>query len=52
MVNQMAARNLQRATFDGEDWWGERVLTDISVRRDGRWQLVPRHASNLAAGTA
>ena len=48
----MTSRTLLRATFDGKDWSGELYLTDVWVRRDGRWQLVRRHASNLVPGAA
>ena len=48
----MSSRNILRATFDGKDWSGELYLTDIWVRRDGRWQLVRRHASNLVPGAS
>src|SRR5262245_61310662 len=46
----MASRNQLRATFDGKDCSGHLALTDVWVRRDGRWQLVRRHATNLEAG--
>src|SRR5262245_45947445 len=39
-VALMTSRNLLRATFDGADWSGELYLTDVWVRRDGRWQVV------------
>ena len=48
----MTSRNILRATFDGKDWSGELYLTDVWVRRDGRWQLVRRHASNLVPGAS
>ena len=35
----------QNATFAGHDWSGEFLLTDIWVKRDGRWQVVARHSS-------
>ena len=46
----MTSRNVLRATFDGKDWSGELYLTDVWVRRDGRWQVVRRHASNVVPG--
>ena len=46
----MTSRNVLRATFDGKDWSGELYLTDVWVWRDGRWQLVRRHASNVVSG--
>ncbi|HVR09815.1 MAG TPA: nuclear transport factor 2 family protein [Thermoanaerobaculia bacterium] len=39
----------QTATFAGQDWSGEFLITDIWVKRDGRWQVVARHASRPAA---
>jgi ketosteroid isomerase-like protein len=48
----MPARTLLRATFDGKDWRGELYLTGVWVRRDGRWQLVRRHASDVVPGAA
>jgi hypothetical protein len=48
----MTSRNILRATFDSRDWSGEVYLTDVWVRRDGRWQLVRRHASNVVPGAA
>lgn len=38
----------QTATFAGRDWSGEFLLTDVWVKRDGRWQVVARHASRPA----
>jgi ketosteroid isomerase-like protein len=35
----------QNATFAGSDWSGDFLLTDVWVKRDGRWQVVARHAS-------
>jgi ketosteroid isomerase-like protein len=35
----------QNATFAGQDWSGDFLLTDVWVKRDGRWQVVARHAS-------
>ncbi len=49
-VALITSRNVLRATFDGRDWSGELYLTDIWVRRDGRWQVVRRHASNAVPG--
>ena len=46
----MTSRNVLRATHDGKVWSGELYLTDVWVRRDGRWQLVRRHASNVVPG--
>ncbi|MBV8202123.1 MAG: nuclear transport factor 2 family protein [Acidobacteria bacterium] len=39
----------QTATFAGQDWSGDFLITDIWVKRDGRWQVVARHASRPAA---
>ena len=38
----------QSATFAGSDWSGDFLLTDVWVRREGRWQVVARHASRPA----
>jgi ketosteroid isomerase-like protein len=46
----MTSRNSLRATFDGEDWSAEVFLTDVWVRRGGRWRLVRRHASRVVPG--
>src|SRR5215510_2083124 len=51
-VALMTSRTMLRATFDGKDWSGDVALTDVWVRRDGRWQIVRRHASNLVAGAS
>ena len=48
----MTSRSILQATFDGKDWSGELYLTDVWLRRDGRWQLVRRHASNLVPGAS
>ena len=44
-VAVMQSRWRQRARLRGEDWSGEGLLTDVWVRRDGRWQVVARHSS-------
>ncbi len=46
----MTSRNFLRATFDGRDWRGELYLTDVWLWREGRWQLVRRHASDVVPG--
>ena len=33
------------ATFAGRAWSPENYITDVWVRRDGRWQVVRRHSS-------
>lgn len=38
----------QSATFAGHDWSGDFLLTDVWIKRDGRWQVVSRHASRPA----
>jgi len=38
----------QNATFAGHDWSGEFLLTDVWVKRNGRWQVVARHSSRPA----
>ena len=48
----MTSHTMLRATFDGKDWSGEVALTDVWVRRDGRWQIVRRHASYLVPGAS
>jgi ketosteroid isomerase-like protein len=32
-------------TFNGQDRSGDYLVTDVWVRRDGRWQVVTRHSS-------
>ena len=39
------SRYRQVARLDGRDVSGELHVTDVWVRRDGRWQIVRRHAS-------
>lgn len=39
----------QAATVGGERWDGTFVLTDVWVRRQGRWQVVARHSSTPPA---
>ena len=39
----------QAATVAGERWDGTFVLTDVWIRRDGRWQVVARHSSTPPA---
>jgi ketosteroid isomerase-like protein len=39
------SRYRQVARLDGRDLSGELHVTDVWVRRDGRWQIVRRHAS-------
>lgn len=39
------SRLTQRATVDGQDWSGTFQITDVWIRRDGRWQVVARHSS-------
>lgn len=34
-----------RSTFLGQPWISDFLMTDVWVRRDGRWQIVSRHAS-------
>ncbi len=38
----------QTATFAGHDWSGDFLITDVWVKRGGRWQVVARHASRPA----
>ena len=37
----------QRATARGRDWSGSFRMTDVWVHRDGRWQVVSRHSTQL-----
>jgi ketosteroid isomerase-like protein len=37
----------QEATARGRDWSGTFRMTDVWVRRDGRWQVVSRHSTML-----
>ena len=38
------------ATFGGRAWSPENYITDVWVRRNGRWQVVRRHASPVVPG--
>ena len=38
-------RTRQRASVGGQDWSGRFLITDVWVRRDGRWQVVSRHGT-------
>jgi ketosteroid isomerase-like protein len=40
----------QRATARGRDWTGAFRMTDVWVHRDGRWQVVSRHRTQLSLG--
>jgi ketosteroid isomerase-like protein len=39
----------QKATYKREDRSGVFYLTDIWVKRDGRWKVVTRHSSNAVS---
>ncbi len=41
----------QKAAIDGQDWSLTLHITDVWVRRDGRWQVVSRHASHPVGRT-
>ena len=41
----MLSRWQHQATFDGKDWSGTMYITDVWIKRDGRWQVVRRHSS-------
>ena len=41
----LVSRYRQVATFDGRDLSHDMNVTDVWVRRDGRWQIVRRHAT-------
>jgi ketosteroid isomerase-like protein len=43
----MRSRYQQHATVFGKDRSGELLVTDVWVKRDGRWQVVARHTSLL-----
>lgn len=43
----MRSRYTQSATVFGVDRSGEMLVTDVWVKRDGRWQVVARHTSFL-----
>lgn len=39
----------QVASVDGRPWNATFMLTDVWIRRDGRWQVVARHSSSPPA---
>lgn len=41
----MRSRYTQNATVGGKDRSGAMLVTDVWVKRDGRWQVVARHTS-------
>jgi ketosteroid isomerase-like protein len=41
----LSSRYSQTARHDGADVSGSYLVTDVWVRRDGRWQVVRRHAT-------
>lgn len=41
----MRSRYTQSATVFGKDRSGQMLITDVWVKRDGRWQVVARHTS-------
>jgi ketosteroid isomerase-like protein len=41
----LSSRYRQTARLDGTDLSGDYLVTDVWVRRDGRWQAVRRHAT-------
>ena len=43
----MRSRYHQRATVQGQDRSGSMLVTDVWVKRAGRWQVVARHSSPL-----
>ncbi len=45
----MRSRYTQKATVGGQDRSGSMLVTDVWVKRDGRWQIVARHTSWLDA---
>ena len=48
-VAVVKSRMRQQATVDGRAWNETFMLTDVWVRRDGRWQVVARHSSTPPA---
>lgn len=44
------SRYHQKATMDGQNRSSTYLMTDVWVRRDGRWRLVARHISPLETG--
>jgi ketosteroid isomerase-like protein len=44
------SRYRQRGAMDGEDRSQAFLMTDVFVRRDGRWRAVTRHISPLDPG--
>lgn len=44
------ARAYQRAHVGEQDWSGVFLLTDVWVRREGRWVVVARHGTGPLAG--
>jgi ketosteroid isomerase-like protein len=43
----VSGRLKQSASVAGEDWGGNYLFTDVWVSRDGVWQVVSRHVSQL-----
>lgn len=41
----LVSRYTQEASFDGRDLSHRMNVTDVWTRRDGRWQIVRRHAT-------
>ena len=41
----VVSRYRQTASLEGRDVSGELRITDVWIRRDGRWQIVRRHAT-------
>lgn len=44
------ARTYQRAQVGGQDWSGIFLLTDVWVKRQGRWVVVARHGTGPLTG--
>jgi len=44
----VTGRNTVKAQYKGKDVSGQRQWTDTFIRRDGRWQCVATHSSNIA----
>ncbi len=44
----VTGRSTIKGIRDGKDWTGQERWTDVFVRRNGRWQAVASHSSQIA----
>jgi Domain of unknown function (DUF4440) len=51
-VAVVGVRYRQTGSLDGQDRSSEYLLTDVWIRRKGRWQLVSRHSTALSAAAS